>query len=139
MNKTFSFNTLIASSMEALNALQSQTNSVVWAEGYYVLSNILEPIIPHICWEVSDMLFDKANFEKTIEVKEEVFVLDSIALAITINGKKRAEIEISPSATKEEILALAKVQDNVVKWIEGKELIKEIVVPNKLVNLVVKG
>lgn len=77
------------------------------------------------------------NFSSKIEVKEEVFTLDSIVLAVTINGKKRAEVEVAPSASKEEILASAK--EIAVKWIDGKELIKEIVVPNKLVNLVVKG
>jgi leucyl-tRNA synthetase len=139
MNKTFTFNTLIASAMEALNALQTQKNPVIWAEGYYVLSNILEPIIPHACWEISENLFGRKNFEQPLSVKEEVFVQDSITLAVTINGKKRAEIEVSPDASKEEILALAKANENAIKWIEGKELIKEIVVPNKLVNLVVKG
>jgi len=137
MNKTFAFNTLIASSMEAMNALQNQNNPMVWAEGYYILSNILEPIIPHICWQISDEYFNKENFDNTIEVKEEVFALDSITLAVTINGKKRCEIEVSPDATKDEILDIAK--QNATKWIEGKQIIKEIVVPNKLVNLVIKG
>jgi leucyl-tRNA synthetase len=136
-NKTYAFNTLIAASMEALNALSTQTNKAVWAEGYYVLSNILEPVAPHLCWELSQVLFDRVNFDKPLEVKEEVFVLDTISLAVTINGKKRCEIEVSPSASKEEILTLAKATAS--KWIEDKNLIKEIVVPNKLVNLVVKG
>ncbi|WP_417325282.1 leucine--tRNA ligase [Halarcobacter sp.] len=136
-NKTYTFNTLIAASMEAMNALQAQNNELVWAEGYYILTNILEPIIPHACWDLADKLFAKKNFSSKIEVKEEVFTLDSIVLAVTINGKKRAEVEVSPSASKEEILASAK--EIAAKWIDGKELIKEIVVPNKLVNLVVKG
>ncbi len=136
-NKTYTFNTLIAASMEAMNALQAQNNELVWAEGYYILTNILEPIIPHACWDLADKLFAKKNFSSKIEVKEEVFTLDSIILAVTINGKKRAEVEVAPSASKEEILASAK--EIAAKWIDGKELIKEIVVPNKLVNLVVKG
>ena len=139
MNKTFAFNTLIASSMEALNALGTQKNKLIWSEGYYILSNILEPIIPHTCWEISDKLFSKENFSNTLEVKQEVFTVDSVVLAITINGKKRGEIEVSPSASKEEVLELAKQTDIAKKWIDGKELIKEIVVPGKLVNLVVKG
>ncbi len=139
MGKTFAFNTLIASSMEALNALSAQKNAAVWSEGYYILSNILEPIIPHTCWDIADKLFARENFTNTLEVKEEVFVADSVTLAITINGKKRGEIEVSPSASKDEILELAKASDSAKKWIDGKELIKEIVVPNKLVNLVVKG
>jgi len=123
--------------MEALNALSAQKNEAVWTEGYYILSNILEPIIPHASWEISNALFKKENFDNTIEVKEEVFQMDSIILAVTINGKKRCEIEVEPNASKEDILAIAK--ENSVKWIEDKEIIKEIVVPNKLVNLVIKG
>ena len=46
MNKTFAFNTLIASCMEALNALNKQENKAVWLEGYYIITNILEPVIP---------------------------------------------------------------------------------------------
>jgi len=125
--------------MEALNALSSQNNEQVWFEGYFIMSNILEPIIPHACWEIADTLFQRKNFDNIIEVQEEVFTLDSIVMAITINGKKRGEIEVSPDATKEEILELAKATDAAKKWIDGKEMIKEIVVPKKLVNLVVKG
>ncbi len=135
-NKTYTFNTLIAASMEAMNALGVQKNKLVWAEGYYILSTILEPIIPHLAWEIADNLFERKNFGAKIEVKEEVFVSDSIALAVTINGKRRCEIEVAPDATKDEILALAKEAG--AKWIEDKTIIKEIVVPNKLVNLVVK-
>jgi len=139
MNKTYAFNTLIASCMEALNALNKQNSPVVWLEGYYILTNILEPIIPHASWELSEKLFARVNFENKLEVKQEVFVQDSIVLAITVNGKKRGEVEVSPTATKEEILAIAKENENTKKWIDGKEIIKEIVVPKKLVNLVVKG
>jgi leucyl-tRNA synthetase len=139
MNRTYTFNTLIAASMEALNALNKQENPTIWLEGYYILTNILEPIIPHTCWELSDMLFARSNFDKIIEIKQEVFIEDSIVLAITVNGKKRGEIEVSPDASNEEVLALAKENENTKKWIDGKEIIKEIVVPKKLVNLVVKG
>jgi len=139
MNKTYAFNTLIASCMESLNALSKQNNSLIWLEGYYILTNILEPIIPHASWELSETLFARVNFETTIEVREEVFIQDSVILAITVNGKKRGEIEISPNTSKEEILVIAKENENTKKWITGKEIIKEIVVPNKLVNLVVKG
>jgi leucyl-tRNA synthetase len=137
MNKSFAFNTLIASSMEALNALSSQSNSAIWSEGYYILTNILEPIIPHTCWEIATTLFDRENFTTTIEIKDEVFELDTISLAVTIGGKKRAEIEVAPDASKDAILDAAKTEAS--KWLDGKEIIKEIVVPNKLVNLVVKG
>ena len=136
-NKTYAFNTLIAASMEAMNALQAQKDEAVWTEGYYILTNILEPVIPHVCWELSSTLFDEENFNTKLEVKQEVFKLDSICLAVTINGKKRAQIEVAVDASKDDILVNAK--DSAAKWIDGKEIIKEIVVPNKLVNLVIKG
>ncbi|MFX4230456.1 leucine--tRNA ligase [Aliarcobacter butzleri] len=135
--KTYTFNTLIASCMEALNALQTQKNDSIWAEGYYILTNILEPIIPHACWELSKRLFDLKNFDGKIELKEEVFALESIVLAVTVNGKKRCEIEVAPDTSKDEILAKAKIAS--AKWLENSEILKEIVVPNKLVNFVIKG
>ncbi|WP_323592665.1 leucine--tRNA ligase [Aliarcobacter butzleri] len=135
--KTYTFNTLIASCMEALNALQTQKNDSIWAEGYYILTNILEPIIPHACWELSKKLFDLKNFDGKIELKEEVFALESIVLAVTVNGKKRCEIEVVPDTSKDEILAKAKIAS--AKWLENSEILKEIVVPNKLVNFVIKG
>ena len=135
--KTYTFNTLIASCMEALNALQTQKNEFVWAEGYYVLTNILEPVIPHTCWELSKELFNLENFNEKLEIKEEVFTLDSIVLAVTVNGKKRCEIEVLPDTSKEDILSTAKVA--AAKWLAESELLKEIVVPNKLVNFVIKG
>lgn len=135
--KTYTFNTLIASCMEALNALSAQKNASVWAEGYYILTNILEPIIPHTCWELSNRLFELKNFDGKIEIKNEVFSSDTIVLAVTINGKKRCEIEVSSTASKDEILQKAKVAST--KWIENSEILKEIVVPNKLVNFVIKG
>ncbi len=134
--KSFAFNTLIAASMEALNALDKQDNSSVWSEGMYILLNLLEPIIPHVSTELSESLFDRKNLSATLEIKEEVFVQDTITLAITINGKKRTQIDISPDTPKEEILVIAREAGS--KWLEGMSIIKEIVVPGKLVNLVAK-
>ena len=133
--KTYAFNTLIASCMEALNALNSQDNKDIWTEGYFVILNLLEPIIPHAAWEMSRELFECANFGK-IELKDEVFELDEINLAITINGKRRGEFSVSTSATQDEIIATAK--QNVQKWLENATIIKEIYVKDKLVNFVIK-
>lgn len=133
--KTRAFNTLIASCMEAHNYLMKQTNSDIWTEGYFVLLSILEPIIPHVCWELSDRLFNMQNF-KEIAIKEEVFAQDVVTLAVTINGKKRAEIEVDINASKETILNTAK--DAVADKLADKTILKEILIPNKLVNLVIK-
>ncbi len=132
---SYTFNTLIAACMEALNALSDQNDSAVWSEGYFILLNLLEPIVPHVCWEMSETLFGCKNLVP-LEIKEEVFVEESMILAVTVNGKKRAEIEVETSISKEEALHLGK--ESVAKWLEGAELVKEIYVPNKLINLVVK-
>jgi len=134
--KTFAFNTLIASCMEALNALDKQNNGEVWSEGMYIILHLLEPITPHICSELSDELFDSNNLKEKIEIIDEVFEQETITLGVAVNGKRRGEIEVSADASKDTIIKSAK--ERVSKWLEGKNIIKEIVVPNKLVNLVVK-
>ncbi|MEB2799209.1 leucine--tRNA ligase [Campylobacter upsaliensis] len=133
--KSFAFNTLIAACMEALNAIGVCKNQALEREAFFIILNILEPIIPHICFELSEKLFHFENFKK-LELKSEVFVKDSLNLGVSVNGKKRAEIEVSASLKQDEIIQLAK--EKVAKWLEGKSVIKEIYVPNSLVNLVVK-
>lgn len=135
---TFAFNTLIAACMEACNALNAQNNSDIWSEGYYIILALLEPIIPHVCAELSQILFERENLKNIANVKilNEVFLSDSINLAVTINGKLRAEISVPSDASDSDILHSAK--QAVFKWLDGKQIIKEIVVPKKLVNIVVK-
>jgi leucyl-tRNA synthetase len=132
----YTFNTMIAGVMEAMNALNEQKNSDVWAEGYWILLCIMEPIVPHISWELSEQLFGRNNL-KSNAVIEEVFEVDSVTLGLSVNGKRRSEMEVGVNDSKESIIASAK--EALSKWIDGKEIVKEIVVPNKLVNIVVKG
>jgi leucyl-tRNA synthetase len=135
-NERYTFNTMIAGVMEAMNALNAQKNTDVWTEGYWILSSIMEPVIPHVASEISERYFNLHNLGKQ-EIIEEVFVEDSISLGVSVNGKKRGEIEVAADADKDIILETAKAE--VAKWLEGKEIVKEIVVPKKLVNLVIKG
>lgn len=130
------FNTMIAGVMEAMNALNEQNNRDVWSEGYWILTSVMEPIIPHICWELSTTLFGGKNFGVQ-SVLEEVFEVDSVALGVSINGKNRATIEVGVSESQDAVIEIAKAA--VEKWIEGKEIVKAIVIPGKLVNLVIKG
>ncbi|MGH1580939.1 leucine--tRNA ligase [Helicobacter pylori] len=130
----YAFNTLIASCMEALNALSAQTNERILCEGYFVLLQILEPIIPHTVWELSERLFKRENF-KPIEVDESALMEDFMTLGLTINGKRRAELKVNINASKEEIIVLAKKE--LEKYLENASVKKEIYVPNKLVNFVV--
>ncbi|MDR0664950.1 MAG: leucine--tRNA ligase [Helicobacteraceae bacterium] len=133
-SKTYAFNTLIAACMEALNALQDQDNKEVWSEGYFVLTTLLEPIAPHICAELSQRLFQREVFTPIVILRE-VFELERVTYAAQINGKLRGEFEVSASADNAEIIDAAKKR--VGDRLNG-EIVKAIVVPNKLVNFVVK-
>lgn len=132
---SFAFNTLIAACMEALNALNSVKNEALVAEGFYIILNVLEPIVPHICSELSQRLFERKNLRQ-IKLVDEAFIKDTLKLGVSINGKNRTEIEVASSANKDEIIAFAK--EATQKWLENKSIIKEIYVEKKLVNLVVK-
>ncbi|MCF6310016.1 MAG: leucine--tRNA ligase [Sulfurimonas sp.] len=135
-NERYTFNTMIAGVMEAINALNTQDNGDIWSEGYWILSSIMEPVIPHVCWQISSENFSLNNLSKQ-KVLEEVFVEDSVTLGVSINGKIRCEIEVAIDESKDSIIELAK--EKAEKWLEGKTIVKEIVVPKKLVNLVIKG
>ena len=134
--RTFAFNTLIAGAMELLNSVLKIDNKEIATEFYWVVLNLLEPIAPHICSEISETLFNRNNFG-TIEIEEEVFEVDEINMAVTINGKKRAEISVPADMSKEQILEVAK--EAVDRHLKDKQIIKEIVVPNKLINFVIRG
>jgi len=135
-NERYTFNTMIAGVMEAMNALSEQNNTKVWTEGYWILTSILEPIVPHLCWELSHTLFGGKNLE-TQSVCEEVFEVDALMLGVSVNGKNRGTIEVGVQESEAAIIEIAKA--HVEKWIEGKEIVKAIVIPGKLVNLVIKG
>lgn len=135
-NERYTFNTMIAGVMEAMNALGEQNNAKVWTEGYWILTSILEPIVPHLCWELSNTLFGGKNLGAQA-VCEEVFEVDVFTFGVSVNGKNRATIEVGVQESQETIIEIAKA--SVEKWIEGKEIVKAIVIPGKLVNLVIKG
>ena len=135
-NKKYTFNTMIAGVMEAMNALNTQTNTDVWTEAYWIIASIMEPIIPHVCWDISSNYFSLNNLSKQ-NVLDEVFIEDSMTLGVSINGKRRCEIRVKIDENKDKIIELA--HEAAAKWLEGKTIVKEIVVPKKLVNLVVKG
>ncbi|WLP85318.1 class I tRNA ligase family protein [Mycoplasma seminis] len=132
----YAFNTLVSWTMETLNEYDSITRSDLITEMFYVLLNILEPFIPHFAWEISSKYFNLENL-KDFSIDANALVLDEVTYGITVNGKVRGELSISKNAPKEEVITKAKEVVN--KWIENKEIIKEIFVPNKIVNLVIKN
>lgn len=128
----YPFNVVIAACMEAHNAISSQNDDMVFTEGYFILLHILENFIPHIASELSEELFCLTNFTP-INIDIEAFSQDEITYAVSVNGKKRGEIVVSANSSKEEILL--KSRDAVAKWLT-KDIKKEVIVQNKLVNFV---
>ena len=102
---------------------------------------ILSPVAPYMTEELWQMVFNKKEsiaISSWPEFNESLTQENIINIAISVNGKLRATLEVEKDMNKDKLLKLAKQQANIIKHIEGKEIIKEIVVPNKIVNLVVK-
>ena len=135
--ETMKFNTAISSLMILLNEFDKV--ETITRDEYVTFLKLLNPIAPHITEELNNMLGNKELFNDGWPEYEEEKTIDSmVQIACSVNGKLRATVSAPVNSTNEELLALAKEQENIIKHIEGKEIIKEIVVPNKIVNIVVK-
>ena len=132
------FNTAIAALTEFVNAVYRTGGVTTDQAERFVL--LLAPMAPHICEELWRILgHDKTLAYETWPVfDEEMLAVDTLELPVQINGKLRGRITISADAANDQIIQAAKADPKVAAAIEGKEIIKEIVVPNRMVNLVVK-
>ncbi|MBP3461219.1 MAG: leucine--tRNA ligase [Bacilli bacterium] len=132
------YNTAVSSLMILLNELEKQKE--ISNKDYRTLLLILNPIAPHITEELNE----KYNLGEVIcksswpTYDSEKLVNDTYEMVVQVNGKVRGKIEVSIDTKEEEMKSLAKSIENVKTFIEGKQIIKEIVVPKKLVNIVVK-
>ena len=107
-------------------------------EGLEAVTLLLAPITPHISHELWKQL---GHADAVIDagwpaVDESALVQDNLTLVIQVNGKLRGQIEMPASATREEIEAAARVNENVLRFVDGLTIRKVIVVPGKLVNIV---
>lgn len=135
---SLNFNTGISQMMVFVNELTKTPILPKVALENLVL--LLSPYTPHLAEELWQMLGHEPSVSKESWPlwDEEKTKDDEIELVIQINGKLRARIKTSAQSSKEDLLNTAKNDETVQKWLEGKEIIKEIVVPGKLVNIVVK-
>lgn len=101
---------------------------------------LLAPICPHICEEIWSDLghLDTITYAAWPSYDEAKLASDSVSLVIQINGKLRDKLEVSLDASNEEIIAQALASERVKLYTDGKEIVKTIVVPKKLINIVVK-
>ena len=137
------FNTAIAAIMELLNMLMKvdiddENNRVLLFEAIHAIIIMLEPIIPHVCYELYAAL--RLSEQKMVWPKydESALIVKEQLIVIQVNGKLRAKITVDSTLSQDEIQALALSQPNVIPFLEGKSIHKVIFVPEKLMNIVVK-
>jgi leucyl-tRNA synthetase len=148
MEGRFAFNTAIAAVMELVNELYRQKDALVSEGGgsaqalryaTATAASLLFPFAPHLSAEVHELLGGDRVWEIVWPTADERYLqADEITLVVQVNGKVRDKITAAADASQDELLALAKSSAKVAGHVDGRELIKEIVVPGKLVNLVVR-
>ena len=100
---------------------------------------LLNPLAPHITSEIYERVFGGNIIDDTWPKYDETKLSeDNVTLAVQVNGKLRGTIDAAKDASNEEVEELAKANENVKKFIDGMNIVKIIVVPNKIVNIVVK-
>ena len=140
--RRFAFNTAIAAVMELLNDCSRLRDSVELENLRFALASaasLLFPFAPHVCAEVYDRLTGRRVWEQPWPRAEaEMLESDSYELVCQVNGKLRDRVQAPAEASPEELKALCLAAPNVRAHLDGHEIVKEIVVPGKLVNLVVR-
>ena len=108
---------------------------------YRILLHLLNPIAPHITEELNEIcnLGEVLSTSPWPTYDEEKTISNEIEIGVQVNGKLRGAIKITKDAPKEEVESIALAEENVKKYTQDKEIMKVIVVPNRIVNIVVKG
>lgn len=136
--ESMKFNTAIAAMMTLLNEIYN-VGSITKKE-FRDLLIILNPFAPHVTEELYQMIGCEGVLDEQewVTYDEVLCKDDTIEIVCQINGKVKSKLTIPTDAAKDDVIALAKADEAIVKATEGKNIVKEIYVPNKLVNLVVK-
>ncbi|WP_377076158.1 leucine--tRNA ligase [Ruminococcus bicirculans (ex Wegman et al. 2014)] len=136
--ESMKFNTAIAAMMTLLNEIYN-VGSITKKE-FRDLLIILNPFAPHVTEELYQLIGCEGVLDEQewVTYDEALCKDDTIEIVCQINGKVKSKLTIPTDAAKDDVIALAKADEAIVKATEGKNIVKEIYVPNKLVNLVVK-
>ncbi len=151
--ETLQFNTPVAALMELSNSIhdfkvepETASESDVYAirEAVESLILMLTPFAPHTAEELYSKLVGNqngilANGGSYPEYNADLAKADEIEIPIQINGKLRSKLVVSPEATNAELETLALADEKTKEWTDGKEIIKVVVVPKRLVNIVIKA
>ncbi len=142
--RKFSFNTAISSIMELVNEMYKYKDGEMNVELFRLCINrlmlLLSPFVPHVCeemWEHTgheDLIYDQS----WPEYDESAIQLDTIQMVVQINGKVKDRIEVPADAEKDAIEQQALAAEKISELLEGKNVVKIITVPGKIVNIVAK-
>ena len=136
--ESMKYNTGISELMKLVNSYMD-INSIT-KDDYMILIKLLHPVAPHITEELNEILGNTKLVENSSWPKydDSKVVDDVIVIAVQVNGKVRDTIKVRTDENKEVVENEAMSANNVKKHLEGKEIVKVIVVPNKIVNIVIK-
>ncbi|HEY1285632.1 MAG TPA: leucine--tRNA ligase [Solirubrobacterales bacterium] len=143
----FQFNTAIAAVMELVNeAYRTKDDLYAAAEGVSAVrfaastaASLIFPFAPHIGAEIWERLEGGRVWERPWpEADPELLARETVTVIVQVNGRLRDRIEVSPEAPESELIELARASEKVRRHLDGRDVVKEIVVPGKLVNLVVR-
>jgi leucyl-tRNA synthetase len=151
----FTFNVAVARLYELANAITDAERAVpesggpeaglAWArrEAVEMLARLSSPMMPHLAEEIYARLFP-GNGHLVAELSwpqadPALLAAESVTIAVQVGGKLRGTIEVSPDASRKANVAMAREEVNVAKALEGKRVVKEVYVPNRIVNFVVAG
>ncbi|MFY9426820.1 MAG: leucine--tRNA ligase [Caldicoprobacterales bacterium] len=148
ISQRFNFNTAVSALMELVNAIydyrekckNGKLNNAVLSDAITCLLIMLAPFCPHITSELWEMIGreDSIHDQKWPQWDEEALVKDQVEIVVQVNGKLRDRLMISTQATKEEIEKAALGLDKIQELTSAKDIVKVIVVPKRLVNIVIK-
>ncbi len=132
------FNTAIAAMMSLINEIF--TVGTLTVDEYKVLLRLLCPFAPHLCEELWEKTGETGfcSLAKWPEYDESKCVDKSIEIAVQVNGKLRGRVIIAADAAAADAISAAKAEPRVASEIDGKQIVKELYVPGKLVNIVAK-
>lgn len=139
--ESFRLNTAVSAFMEYLNALSGEAGQGLDQPTLETLAVTIAPFAPHVGEEIWSRLdHDGSVFTaKWPTVDERWLKDDTVEIAVQVNGRVRARVEVATDAEPDTAIAAAKGLPDMVKWLNGKEIVKELYVPRRLVNIVVKG
>ncbi len=141
--ENFRYNVIIANFYEMYNFLNKELENPIskdcLIENYNSLLNLLNPFLPHLSSEcLSQVSKIKTINQKWPLVKEEFLINEKVKLVVQINGKKREVLEVKKDTNKKNIINMINENEKLNNFIKDKKIIKEIFVPNKIINLIVK-